>query len=75
MSPFLSSINEQRNYLGTLKGVRALPVAKTSRILSRKVDCSLVRFIDCGRLTRDIVLGVVCGTTTGLFVAMLGDFF
>jgi hypothetical protein len=75
MSPFLSSINEQRNHLGTLKGVSALPLAKTSWVLSRKVDCSLVSFIDCGRLTRDIVLGVVCGTTTGLFVAMLGDFF
>ena len=75
MPLFLSTIDKQGNYVGSLNRVRALPAVKTSRMLRRKVDCSLVSFIDCGRLTRDIVLGVVCGTTTGLFVAMLGDFF
>jgi hypothetical protein len=26
---------------------------------------------DCGRITRDIVIGVLCGATAGLFVAMV----
>ena len=35
----------------------------------------LVSFVDCGRVMRDIVLGVLCGATVGLFIAMAGDFF
>jgi hypothetical protein len=35
----------------------------------------LVSLSDCTRVMRDIVLGVLCGATMGLFVAMVGDFF
>ena len=40
-----------------------------------KVDRACVSFTDCGRVMRDIVLGMLCGATMGLFVAMVGDVF
>ncbi len=35
----------------------------------------LVSLPDCGRLLRDIVAGMLCGASVGLFVAMLGAAF
>jgi hypothetical protein len=44
-------------------------------ILRRRLDRSLVSFSDCGRVMRDIALGVLCGATMGLFAAAVGDWF
>ena len=49
--------------------------AATFRTLRCKVHRAHVNFTDCGRVMRDIVLGVLCGATMGLFVAMVGDSF
>jgi hypothetical protein len=35
------------------------------------LDCALVGLADCGRLIRDIVIGVLCGATVGAFYAMV----
>jgi hypothetical protein len=41
----------------------------------RNLTRALVNLPDCGRLVRDIVAGMLCGATVGLFVAMLGASF
>jgi hypothetical protein len=71
MPPALPGIDERVNYVGTFNDVEILPAAATLEMLVR----SLVSFSDCGRVMQDIVLGVLCGATMGLFVAMIGDFF
>jgi hypothetical protein len=38
----------------------------------RNLTPVLVNLPECGRLVRDIVAGMLCGATVGLFVAMLG---
>ena len=73
--PALPGIDELMNYVGTFNVVKILPAAATFRMLRCKVDRRRVSFTDCGRMMRDVVLGVLCGTTMGLFVAMVDDFF
>ena len=73
--PALPRIDERINYVGTINVVKILPAAATFRMLACKVDRARVSFTDYGRVMRDIVLGVLCGATMGLFVAMVGDFF
>jgi len=75
MPPPLLGINVQVDYVGTLNDVKILPAAATLEMLYCKLAHSLVSFSDCGRVMRDIVLGVLCGATMGLFAAMVGDFF
>jgi hypothetical protein len=75
MPPPLPAINGQVNYVGTLYSVKILADAATFRRLYCKLARSLVSFSDCTRVMRDIVLGVLCGATMGLFAAMVGDFF
>jgi hypothetical protein len=70
MPPPQSGINGQVNYVGTLSADAAI-----FRRLHCKLARSLVSLSDCARVMRDIVLGVLCGATMGLFVAMVGDFF
>ena len=71
----LPGINVQVDNVGTLSDVKILPAAVTLKVLYCIFARSLVRLSDYGRVMRDIVLGVLCGATTGLFVAMVGDFF
>jgi hypothetical protein len=44
-------------------------------MLRCRADRARVSFTDCGCVMRDIVLGVLCGATMGLLVAMVGDVF
>ena len=74
MPPLLPGINVQVDYVRTLNGVKILTAAATLEILYCKLARSLVSFSEFGRVMRDIVLGVLCGTTMGLFVAIVGDF-
>ena len=46
--------------------------AATFRMLRSKVDRSLVSVTDRGRVTQDIVLGLLCGAIMGLFVGYIG---
>ena len=71
--PALPGIDERMNYVGTINVAKIFPAAATFRILAFKVYRA--RVTDCGRVMRDIVLGVLSGATMGLFVAMVGDFF
>ena len=73
MPPLLPSIDKQEIDAGNFGAVRFLAIANAFRVPSCKVNCSLVSFTNCGRVMRDVVLSVVCGVTTGLFVAMLGN--
>ena len=73
--PALPGIDERIDYFGTFNVVKILSAAATFRMLRCKGDCGRVSFTDCGRVMRDVVLGVLCGATMGLFVAMVGDFF
>jgi len=66
----LSEIDAELRHAGPLNEVGVRLAAGTFLILRL-----LVGFVDCGRVMRDIVLGVLCGATVGLFVAMAGDFF
>jgi len=75
MPPLLPNIDKQVIGAGNFGGVRFLAIANAFRVPGCKVDCSLVSFTDCGRVMRDVVLSAVCGATTGLFVAMLSNFF
>jgi hypothetical protein len=71
----LPGIDQQVDDVRILSDVKILPAAATLEILYCTTARSLVNFSDCGRVMRDIVIGVLCGATTGLFVAMVGDFF
>jgi hypothetical protein len=73
--PRVLGISGRVNYVGTLNGVKIPAAAATLGSLYYKVAHSLVSFSDFGRVMRDIVLGVLCGATMGLFVAMVGNFF
>jgi hypothetical protein len=73
MPPLLPTTDKQVIDTGNFGGVRFLAIANAFRVPGCKVDCSLVSFTNCGRVMRDVVLSVVCGATTGLFVAMLGN--
>jgi hypothetical protein len=75
MPPLLTSIDEQGTDTGKFGGVRFLPIANVFRVPGCKVDCSLVSFTDCGRLMLDLILSVVCGANTGLFVAHIRQLF
>jgi hypothetical protein len=66
----LSEIDAELRHTGPLNDIGVCLAAGTFLILRL-----LVSFVDCGRVMRDIVLGVLCGATVGLFVAMAGDFF
>jgi hypothetical protein len=74
MPPLLPGINLQVDYVGPLNGVKILTAAATLEILYCKLASSLVSFSDFGRVMRDSVLGVLCGTTMGLFGAIVGGF-
>jgi len=75
MPPPMPGINVQVDIVGTLSDVKILPAAATLKVLYCTLVRSLVSFSDCGRAMLDIVLGVLCGATMGLFFAMVGDFF
>jgi len=45
--------------------------AVTLRILRRKVDASTLSYTDRGRLKQDVILGVMCGATIGLFAGYI----
>ena len=47
----------------------------TVRASHNGVDRDLATLTDCARLARDIVTGMLCGATVGLFVGMLGATF
>jgi hypothetical protein len=66
----LSEIDAELRHAGPLNDVGVRLAAGIFLILRL-----LASFVDCGRVMRDIVLGVLCGATAGLFIAMAGDFF
>ena len=66
----LSAINAELRHSGPLNDI-VVSLASCSFLILRL----LVSFVDCGRVMRDIVLGVLCGATVGLFIAMAGGFF
>jgi len=74
MPPPLSGINERVDHVETFN-VGKILLAAALRMLRGKVDRACVSFTDCGRVMRDIGLGMLCGATMGLFVAMVGDVF
>jgi hypothetical protein len=75
MPPSLPPINRQVNCAGTLNYVKIPANAAASGMLYCRFARSLVSFADCGRTVRDVVLSVLCGTTMGLVVAVVGGSF
>jgi len=75
MPPLLPRMIEQVIYVGTLNYVRIVADAAVLGMLYCRLARSLVSFSDCGRVVRDIVLSVLCGTTMGLVVAVVGGAF
>jgi hypothetical protein len=69
----LSGIDPQGEQLASVNDVAALLTPADFWDRACKFDCSWASLTDCGRLARDIVLGVLCGTTMGLLVAIAGN--
>ncbi len=75
MPTLLSGLDSQVKNVARHSDAGALHAPSPFRIVRGTVDRSLASFRDCSRVMRDIVLGVLCGGTVGLFVAMVGDSF
>ena len=71
MPPLLPGIIGLVSCVGTRNYARISADAAASGMPYCKLARSLVSFSDCGRVVRDIVLSVLCGTTMGLVVAVV----
>jgi hypothetical protein len=58
-----------------LNNVQTLLATSPFRATPFSVDRIPASLADCGRLARDIIAGMLCGATMGLFAAMVGSSF
>ena len=75
MPMLLSGLDAQVRDAAALNAFVLLLAPTDFRMLRRRLDRPLVSFSDCGRVMRDIALGIFCGATMGLFAAAVGDWF
>ena len=79
MTPYPSLVADQVIPPARMVTLTTCELAHADAAIFRRLHCKLARSLvslsDCTRVMRDIVLGVLCGATMGLFVAMVGDFF